>query len=119
AAFVRTRLVPIDKGKAMGDVKRVEVRDLDHPAPRFGKMGDLDPIAKAQPTALDGTDLGGGEGVRVALAKWATSKDNPWFSRAMVNRVWGHFLGRGFVDPVDHPRPSNPPTPRPPLHAPA
>ena len=110
AAFVRTRLVPIDKGKAMGDLKRVEVRDLDHSAPRFGKMGDLDPIARAQPTALDGTDLGGGEGVRVALARWATSKDNPWFSRAMVNRVWGHFLGRGFVDPVDDLRPSNHPT---------
>src|SRR5580698_9916462 len=46
AAFVRTKLVPIDKGKAMGDVKRVEVRDLDHAAPRFGKMGDLEPIAK-------------------------------------------------------------------------
>ena len=42
AAFVRTRLVPLDGGKAMGEVKRVEVRDLDRPAPRFAKMGDLD-----------------------------------------------------------------------------
>jgi hypothetical protein len=109
ASFVRTRLVPLDKGKPMGSIKRVEVRDLDHPAPRFGKMGDLDPIGKAQPTALDGTDLGGGEGVRVALAKWVTAKDNPWFARAMVNRMWGHFLGRGFVDPVDDLRPTNQP----------
>ena len=23
--------------------------------------------------------------------------------------MWGHFLGRGFVDPVDDLRPSNPP----------
>jgi hypothetical protein len=109
AAFVRTRFVPIDRGKAMGQVKRVEVRDLDHPAPRFAKMGDLDPIDKAQPTALDGTSLGGGDGVRGALAKWVTSPDNPWFSRAFVNRMWGHFLGRGFVDPVDDLRPSNVP----------
>ena len=34
---------------------------------------------------------------------------NPWFAQAFVNRMWGHFLGRGFVDPVDDMRPSNPP----------
>jgi hypothetical protein len=110
AAFVRTRLVPIDKGKDMGDVKRVEVRDLDRPAPRFAKMGDLSDVMKARPAALDGTDLtAGAEGVRVALARWTTSPQNPWFARAMVNRMWGHFLGRGFTDPVDDLRPSNPP----------
>jgi hypothetical protein len=38
-----------------------------------------------------------------------TAADNPWFSRALVNRMWAHFLGRGFVDPVDDLRPSNPP----------
>jgi len=109
AAFVRTKFVPIDRGKAMGQVKRVEVRDLDHPAPRFAKMGDLEPIDKAQPKALDGTSLGGGGGVRAALARWVTSPDNPWFARAFVNRMWGHFLGRGFVDPVDDLRPGNAP----------
>jgi hypothetical protein len=111
AAFVRTRLVPIDEGRAMGDVHRVEVRDIDHAAPRFGKMGDLDAIAKATPTALDGEDLAArGPTVRAALAGWMTAPQNPWFSRAFVNRMWGHFFGRGFVDPVDDLRPSNPAT---------
>jgi hypothetical protein len=110
AAFTRTRLVPIDPVPAKGSVKRVEVRDLDRAAPRFAKMGDLEPIAKAEPTALDGTRLGAGEGVRVALARWVTAPDNPWFARALVNRMWGHFLGRGFVDPVDDFRTSNPAT---------
>jgi hypothetical protein len=110
AAFVRTRLVPIDRGKAMGEVKRVELRDLDRPAPRFAKMGDLGDVTKARPAALDGTDLDGQPGgVRSALARWVTSPQNPWFARAFVNRMWGHFLGRGFVDPVDDLRPSNPP----------
>ncbi len=110
AAFVRTRLVPIDKGKAMGEVKRVEVRDLGFAAPRFAKMGDLAPLMKARPTALDGTDLTASpDGVRVALARWITSRENPWFARALVNRLWGHFTGRGFVDPVDDLRPGNPP----------
>jgi hypothetical protein len=109
AAFTRTRFVPLDdRGK--GDVKRIEVRDLDRPAPRFAKMGDLELIEKAQPKALDGTALGGGTTVRAALAKWVTAPDNPWFSRAFANRMWGHFLGRGFVDPVDDMRPSNAPS---------
>jgi len=110
AAFVRTRLVPLDRGKDMADVKRVEVRDLDRPAPRFAKMGDLDAVMKARPTALDGTDLTTSpDGVRAALARWITGRDNPWFARALVNRMWGHFTGRGFVDPVDDLRPANPP----------
>jgi hypothetical protein len=110
SAFTRTRLVPVDPGPAKGAVKRVEVRDLDHAAPRFAKMGDFDSIVKAAPRALDGTSLGGGEGVRAALARWVTAPGNPWFARALVNRMWGHFLGRGFVDPVDDFRSSNPAT---------
>jgi hypothetical protein len=109
AAFVRTRLVKLDDGKMKGQVVRIEVHDLPHPAPRFAKMGDLESILKATPTAIDGTDLSSGEGVRATLAAWVTSPKNPYFARAFVNRMWGHFLGRGFSDPVDDLRPSNPP----------
>ncbi len=38
---------------------------------------------------------------RAALAEWVTAKDNPYFAKATVNRVWGQFFGRGIVDPVD------------------
>ncbi len=113
AAFLRTRLEPVDDdGMAGGKglLRRVDLADLGRPAPRFAKkMADVDAIAKTRPAAIDGTDLGEGEGVRVALARWVTRPDNPWFARALVNRMWGHFLGRGFVDPVDDLRPSNPP----------
>jgi hypothetical protein len=34
--------------------------------------------------------------------------ENPYFSRALVNRLWGHFFGRGLVDPVDDLRETNP-----------
>jgi hypothetical protein len=37
-----------------------------------------------------------------------TAKDNPYFARAIVNRVWGHYMGVGIVDPVDDMRASNP-----------
>lgn len=45
---------------------------------------------------------------RRALADWLTSRDNPFFARAAVNRAWGHFMGRGLVHPVDDFRASNP-----------
>jgi len=45
---------------------------------------------------------------RAALAEWLTTPTNPFFARAAVNRVWGHFFGRGLVHPVDDFRTSNP-----------
>ena len=44
------------------------------------------------------------------LAKWVTSKENPWFAKAQANRVWYHLMGKGLVDPIDDLRPTNPPT---------
>ena len=38
---------------------------------------------------------------RKALAQWITDKSNPYFSRAVVNRIWKHFMGRAFVEPLD------------------
>ena len=29
------------------------------------------------------------------------SPDNPFFARALVNRIWAHYTGLGFVHPVD------------------
>jgi hypothetical protein len=38
---------------------------------------------------------------RETLADWMTSKENPYFSKAIVNRVWHQMFGVGLVDPVD------------------
>lgn len=38
---------------------------------------------------------------RRQLTIWMASRDNPYFARAAVNRVWGHLFGRGIVDPID------------------
>ncbi len=37
-----------------------------------------------------------------------TSPRNPYFARAVVNRLWSQLMGMGFVDPVDDVRESNP-----------
>ncbi len=47
---------------------------------------------------------------REVLAEWATAKDNPFFAKVIVNRVWAELMGRGLVDPVDDLRDTNPPT---------
>lgn len=47
---------------------------------------------------------------RLAYADWITSKQNPFFARSTVNRVWSYFFGRGIIDPVDDIRASNPPS---------
>jgi Protein of unknown function (DUF1549)/Protein of unknown function (DUF1553) len=44
------------------------------------------------------------------LADWITRPDNPYFARAIANRVWAQYLGRGIVHPVDNLSPSNKPS---------
>jgi len=55
-------------------------------------------------------DLGPSQDPRGELAAWLAQRDNPFFARAVVNRYWKHFLGRGLVEPEDDMRVSNPPT---------
>jgi hypothetical protein len=47
---------------------------------------------------------------RQQLAKWITSKDNPYFAKSYVNRVWSYLLGVGIIEPIDDIRAGNPPT---------
>ncbi len=74
--------------------------DVNHP--RLGK-----PLP---PRPLDGQplELQSDADRRRPLAQWLTSADNPYFARALVNRVWQNFLGRGLVEPVDDVRATNP-----------
>ncbi len=80
--------------KAKGEVlhpktkQAVEAKYLDGPAEREGPDEDI----------------------REKLAAWMTAPNNPWFSRAIVNRIVKYYLGRGLVEPVDDFRVTNPPT---------
>jgi hypothetical protein len=44
------------------------------------------------------------------LADWLTAPVNPYFARALANRVWRNFMGRGLVEAEDDLRQTNPPT---------
>ena len=82
-------------------VKHPVTGDVMKPTPLAGAAMDI-------PTTTD---------PRSALANWMTEPGNPFFARAVVNRVWAEFFGRGIVDPVDDFRASNPPTNEPLLDA--
>jgi hypothetical protein len=47
---------------------------------------------------------------RLAIADWLTAPENPYFSRAITNRVLANFLGVGLVEAVDDVRLTNPPS---------
>ncbi|MDC3378757.1 DUF1549 and DUF1553 domain-containing protein [Planctomycetota bacterium] len=38
---------------------------------------------------------------RAELASLVTADSNPYFARAIVNRFWSFYFGRGIIDPVD------------------
>ena len=70
--------------------------------PRTGKPQPPAPL-DAPPLAAD--DPGDR---REVLGRWLTSPENPYFTRAIVNRVWANFFAVGLVEPVDDLRASNP-----------
>jgi hypothetical protein len=47
---------------------------------------------------------------RHALVDWMAKPGNPFFAKALVNRMWGHFLARGLVSEADDLRETNPPS---------
>ena len=47
---------------------------------------------------------------RQKLVDWMVDPKNPFFARAVANRYWAHFFGRGIVDPLDDMRVTNPPS---------
>lgn len=67
-----------------------------------------DPKARA----LGGSEypLEEGKDPRVALMNWMRAPENPFFARAIVNRVWAHYFGAGIVDPPDNLNAANPPS---------
>ena len=50
---------------------------------------------------------------RDALMAWLRSSKNPYFAKAIVNRVWSNYFGDGIVSPTDDMNLANPPVNEP------
>lgn len=70
--------------------------------PASGKPQPPTPL-DSDPMAADAT-----QDRREYLARWLTAPENPYFARAITNRVWANFFGVGLVEKVDDLRMSNP-----------
>jgi hypothetical protein len=85
-------------------------------ARRAGKPGRKDVKINGSSRVLTPKILGGEEVMlqqyadpRQPLMDWMRSKDNTYFSRALVNRIWANYFGRGIVEPADDMNLANPP----------
>ncbi len=60
----------------------------------------------------DGTKpaLKGDRDPREVFADWLITRENPWFTRSITNRVWAWVMGRGIVHEPDDIRDDNPPS---------
>ena len=55
-------------------------------------------------------DIPADDDPRLRLVDWMSDTKNPFFAKAVVNRYWKHFFGRGLIEPEDDIRDTNPPT---------
>lgn len=85
----------------------------DQPTDEFVKYDKRNGmVGIAFPRFLDGRKISQGTDVlrRAELGKLIADPGNEAMARAFANRMWAHFLGRGFVNPVDDFGPHNPPS---------
>jgi hypothetical protein len=85
-----------------GGQKIVARAGYDLPHPRTGEPVPTAGLG-ASPAELDHVS-----DRRQLLADWMTDRENYWFPRTIVNRLWAHYFGRGLVEPVDDLRVTNP-----------
>ncbi len=101
-----------------GFFTRLGRKSFGEPPPYFSAprvtLGDRNPLTGQSP---EPKYLGGDKATftpeqdpRHGLVDWMVRPDNPYFTKVMVNRLWGHFLGRGLVDQIDDMRETNPPS---------
>lgn len=108
------RLIELGDSDKDGELSALEIKKLPPPmmkgrgSPEY-YMPDLnDPQSrgtKFDPQFFLG-DFRPGAGLsdhdrREALARYITAPENPWFARALVNRIWAQLVGTGFYMPVD------------------
>ncbi len=104
--FARVRAKGWGGDSRSGDGKRTlyVMAKGDLIQPRTGKPQPPAPL-DGEPIATDST-----RDRRELLAEWLTSPDNPYFTKAVANRVWAAFFGIGLVNQIDDMRVSNPPS---------
>src|SRR4029077_11145005 len=74
--------------------------DLNHPRTKK--------LVAARALGVAPADFQGTPERRTVLGGWLDGPDNPFLARAIANRLWAHYFGRGLVEPLDDMRATNP-----------
>ncbi len=106
AASLPGNVVPGREVPGTGRPKPAEGGEAGPPALPSAATG---PITAVFP---DGTviELAADRDPRQVFAEWLIRPENPWFTRAIVTRVWAWLLGRGIIHEADDIREDNPPS---------
>jgi hypothetical protein len=111
AAFfgrVGRKQVPVPGSMSQGRAGQLQ---FIYTAPRGGvtnkRTGKPAPI---KPLDGEPMDVPAEDDPRQRLVDWMVDARNPFFARAVANRYWAHFFGRGIIDPPDDMRVTNPPS---------
>ncbi|MES2788722.1 MAG: DUF1549 and DUF1553 domain-containing protein [Planctomycetota bacterium] len=75
-----------------------------------GKKPKVTQSVTARALGEDQITLNGDTDPRQLLMNWLREKDNPYFAKALVNRVWSAYFGVGIVEPADDLNLANPPS---------
>ncbi|MGE0538412.1 MAG: DUF1549 domain-containing protein [Pirellulales bacterium] len=97
-AGIKQRSWPFDEGDAGWHKHGVYYVPTEY-SYKNHKTNQRDTVA---PKAPFRPELDSGHGSpRHRLANWLTHRDNPYFARAIVNRMWFLMFGRGLIEPID------------------
>ena len=86
--------------RAMALAKKQGRKFTAPPVPTGKILGQVEPIELDHDPRKD-------------LMDWLRSPDNPYFAKAIINRVWANYFGIGLVDPTDDMNLANPPSNEP------
>jgi hypothetical protein len=104
AFFKGVRSREVTKSTRTGAEEYDHTEVYDEPSDAYSTYENRKAIVNiAFPKYLDGRKISQGTDVdrREALGRYITEPQNEQLPKAFVNRMWGHFMGRGFVQPVD------------------
>lgn len=87
-----------------GEQALVSFGGKDLPHPRSGEAVPAQVLGGPPADFANITDR------RKVLATWMTDPQNPFFAKAITNRIWAHYFGRGLIEPIDDIRQTNPAT---------
>jgi Protein of unknown function (DUF1549)/Protein of unknown function (DUF1553) len=79
----------------------VSVSETARPNRRFNPLPESAKSVKPKLLGANEVSLSSSKPYRPVLADWMCTSDNPFFSKAKVNRVWAQYFGKGIVNPID------------------